>query len=156
MDWQGNQPEDRSWIPRNQILDPTLEFYRAHPEKPGRALGDAPRGGGDVGVRSGTLTQLGHERAQTGTGRREMPADGRCQLTAINDSGQLSGRPSSLFESRAVVKPTREDNKRCFSPGDQHHERFIVPRQPGQPPTEPSAGIPKASPALNPGGVPLH
>ena len=62
---------------RGQILDPTLlmELCRAHPEKPGRAPGVAPRGGGDVGGRSGTPTQPGHERAQTETGRRETPAD---------------------------------------------------------------------------------
>lgn len=35
VDWQGYLPEDTSWIPRHQILDPALlvEFYRARTER---------------------------------------------------------------------------------------------------------------------------
>lgn len=36
IDWEGYSPEERSWINRKDILDPTLlnEFHLLHPEMP--------------------------------------------------------------------------------------------------------------------------
>ena len=98
VDWVGYGPEDRSWIPRSYLADPSLleAFYKEHPQAVGQSPGASRREGGTVVNQQAATPTLPNSSTEARADAAPAISTNADQLRAIPTASTKPHRESVL------------------------------------------------------------